>query len=313
MSPDLRFECPFIAHSRNQRESKRLEMSIPPVPSLILPAMPSPFLRALLLLALLGITAPIAFAQANDDAINPAAKSIVIAATLPAYDVVSIHRNKSGGNWSFETTDDGLIAKNCPLLVLIQNAYNLGSLDLISGISGPLESAGFDIQAKLAARDGSAASKFTDVQLQAMLIPLLADRFHLRVRLMPKTMTVYEIVVAKGGPKFKLTEPETHEGSANFSFSGNDNILTAKATSMAGLADILSGSTLHSIVVDRTGLKGEGGFTLKWSSDEAQEQGSPNAISIFTAIQDQLGLKLQPAKLPVDTLVIEHAEMPSEN
>ncbi|HWB31815.1 MAG TPA: TIGR03435 family protein [Acidobacteriaceae bacterium] len=263
------------------------------------------------LLIVAGVSAS---AQAKPvEAINPAAKSIALAATLPAYDVVSIHQNKLGGNWSFQVTDDGIIAKNCPLLVLVQYAYNLGNLDLISGISGPLESASFDVNAKLAPRDGATPARFNDAQLQAMLIPLLADRFHLHLRLEPKMMTVYELVVAKGGPKFKLTEPETHDGSANFSFSASDNVLTAKAMPIAGLAGILSGGTLHSIVVDHTGLKGDGNFSLKWSSDAAQEQGSPNTISIFTAIQDQLGLKLQPAKLPVDTLVIDHAEMPSEN
>jgi hypothetical protein len=67
---------------------------------------------------------------------------------------------------------------------------------------------------------------------------------------------------------------------------------------MPTLAGVLSDSGLHGLVVDRTGLKGAGDFSLKWSPDEALEQGGPNVISIFTAIQDQLGLKLKPAKLP---------------
>lgn len=267
-----------------------------------------------LLVALLTLLSPRAIAQTEGAAVNPAAKAIAMAAALPAYDVVSIHQNKTGsGNFSFDTTDDGIIAENVPLSVLVQSAYNLGSADLISGISGTLDSARFDIKAKIAGRDGSKSAKFTDEQLQAMVIPLLADRFHLRVRVVPKTMTVYEIVVAKGGPKFKLVEPETHSGSMNFGFSGNDNTLTAKKATMPELADLLSESPLQRIVVDRTGLKGEGDFALKWSSDVAEEQGSPNFISIFTAMQDQLGLKLQSVKLPVDTLVIDHAEMPTEN
>jgi uncharacterized protein (TIGR03435 family) len=265
-----------------------------------------------LLVALLAVLAPRAIAQSDDGAVNPAAKAIAMAAALPAYDVVSIHQNKSGtGNWSFYTTDDGFIAENCPLLQIVQSAYNLGSADLISGISGPLASTRFDIKAKIAGRDGSESEKFTDEQLQAMVIPLLADRFHLRVRVVPKIMTVYEIVVAKGGPKIKLAEPETHSGSMNFGFSGNDNTLSAKKATMPELADLLSESPLQRIVVDRTGLKGEGDFALKWSSDVAEEQGGPNFISIFTAMQDQLGLKLQSAKLPVDTLVIDHAEIPT--
>lgn len=265
------------------------------------------------LTVLLAITAPLAIAQQQTNAINPAAKSIALAAKLPTYDVVSIHQNKSAANWNAAVTDDGYTCEACPLSIVIQDAYNLGNLDLISGLSGPVDSARFDINAKLTTHSGATPTKFTDEQLQSMLIPLLADRFHLRVHLVPKEMTVYEIVVAKDGPKFKLSEQATHKGSASVSFSGNNNVLTAKSMPVARLADIISQSTLHSIVVDRTGLKGEADFTLQWTTDSAMQQGGGDAISIFTAIQDQLGLKLQPVKLPVDTLVVDHAEMPTEN
>ena len=123
-------------------------------------------------------------------------------------------------------------------------------------------------------------------------------------------MTVYEIVVGKNGPKFKLNEPEAHSLSASW---GKDNTLIFTKSSMATLAGVLSDSGLHRIVVNHTGLKGAGNFSLKWSSDFAEEEGGRDTISIFTAVQDQLGLKLRPIKLPVDTLVIDHVEMPSEN
>lgn len=271
-----------------------------------------PSSSAIFLLAVLATTlAPSALAQTAGNAINPAAKSIAMAATLPPYDVVSIHQNKSGAeNNEYTTTDDGISFENCTLLEIVQAAYNLGNPDLISGISGPLGSARFDIQAKLAEHD---TVKLTDEQLQAMVIPILANRFHLRVHVTPKPMTVYELTVAKGGPKFKLAQPDAHNGTLNSGFSGNDNTLTAKQSDMSDLADALSESQLQSIVVDRTDLKGEGNFSLKWTTDSAIQQGGADAISIFTAIQEQLGLKLQPAKLPVDTLVVDHAEMPTEN
>jgi uncharacterized protein (TIGR03435 family) len=66
-------------------------------------------------------------------------------------------------------------------------------------------------------------------------------------------------------------------------------------------------------VIDKTGLAGHAEITLKWSDDVAAEQGGSNVISIFTALEEQLGLKLEPSKGPVDTLVVDHAEMPSEN
>jgi len=81
---------------------------------------------------------------------------------------------------------------------------------------------------------------------------------------------------------------------------------------MTDLADALSDLAGRK-VIDKTGLAGHADITLKWSDEVAAEQGGPNVISIFTAAEEQLGLKLQPSKGPVDTLVIDHAEMPSEN
>jgi uncharacterized protein (TIGR03435 family) len=81
---------------------------------------------------------------------------------------------------------------------------------------------------------------------------------------------------------------------------------------MADLATALA-DEVHRKVIDKTGLTGSTDITLKWSDDVAAEQGGPDVISIFTAIEEQLGLKLQPSKGPVDTLVIDHVEMPSEN
>jgi uncharacterized protein (TIGR03435 family) len=264
----------------------------------------------LLLLASLAILSPLAAAQTNDD-INPAAKFIARAARLPAYDVVSVHENKRGtDDSSLDTTKDGIVIENAPFREIVEFAYNLASFDLISGISGPLESARFDIRAKVVGLDGDRPAKLTDDDLQAMTISLLADRFHLHVRVVPKMMTVYELVVATGGPKFKVDKPD--HSSLTMSW-GKDNTLNFKNSSMPTLAGVLSDSGLHGLVVDRTGLTGAGDFSLKWSSEEAQDQGGPNIISIFTAIQDQLGLKLKPVKLPVDTLVIDHAEMPSAN
>ena len=90
--------------------------------------------------------------------------------------------------------------------------------------------------------------------------------------------------------------------------SGKTSIEGSKA-SMASLADHLAGKAGRP-VIDKTGLTGEYDFRLEWASEQAADSTLP---SLFTAIQEQLGLKLQPSKGPVDTLVIDHAEMPSEN
>jgi bla regulator protein BlaR1 len=264
-------------------------------------------LLALALLSPAAISQPTAKKQ-----INPAAKAIADAAKLPHYDVISIHVNKSGTDDSeLDTLDNRFVAKNTSMRDIIQSAYNLDISDLISGLSGPAASAHFDIEAKILGQEGT-PPKLSDDQLSAMVIPLLAERFHLKTHLEPKMLTVYELVVAKSGIKIKLKPTETDNGSMGFGADGDDNLMTVTQTSMSDLADFLSERVLHRIVTDRTGLTGAGDFRLKWSSDEAEMQGGAT-VSIFSAVEDQLGLKLQPSKALVDTLVIDHVEMPSEN
>ena len=143
------------------------------------------------------------------------------------------------------------------------------------------------------------------------LIPLLTERFHFRAHLQPKTLPVYDLVVQRGGPKIKLSQEERKDSSWNMNGKDTDKILTAKSASMADLAQALA-DEVHREVIDKTGLQGAADITLKWTADEAADQGG-TVVSIFTAVEEQLGLKLQPSKGPVDTLVIDHAEAPSEN
>jgi uncharacterized protein (TIGR03435 family) len=262
------------------------------------------------LLASLAIACPLAIAQSAED-ISPLDKFIARAAKLPAYDVISIHQNTSETDDStLDITQDGVVIENATFPEILEFAYNIVSFELISDISGPVASARFDIKAKIANLDGGRSTQLSHHDLQAMIIPLLAERFHLRTHLVRKRLTVYEIVVGRNGPNFKLNEPEAHSLSASW---GKDNTLIFKKSSMATLAGVLSDSGLHRIVVNHTGLKGAGNFSLKWSSDFAEEEGDRDTVSIFAAVQDQLGLKLRPIKLSVDTLVIDHVEMPTAN
>jgi uncharacterized protein (TIGR03435 family) len=145
-----------------------------------------------------------------------------------------------------------------------------------------------------------------------MLIPLLADRFHFKAHLQPKILPVYDLVVLRGGPKFQLSQVERKDSSWNTNRSNDDITITFKGASMADLAAGLS-DAVHRTVIDKTQLTGTCDLTLKWTADDAADaQGGP-ILSIFTAMQEQLGLKLQSGKGPVQTLVIDHAEMPSEN
>ena len=110
-----------------------------------------------------------------------------------------------------DTGNDGLVATNVSLQFLIQSAYDVKP-DLIVGLSGPVASARFDMRAKVAPQDGS-SPKLTGDQVAVMLIPLLADRFHLKVHLESQIKPAYDLVIAKSGPKIKLAQDEIHEGS----------------------------------------------------------------------------------------------------
>jgi len=265
--------------------------------------MPRPLLLAPILLAALTIAAPAQLAHKG-----PAA-NIALSKTLPPFDVVSISVNNADDQqFNMSTGTDHIRATNVPLLMLIEFAYDVKA-DQIAGLSGPVDSARFDIEAKVVPQDGS-APKLTDPQLIAMLIPLLADRFHLKAHLEPRTKPVYDLVVAKGGPKIKLSQDEITGNSWNINGEDTMKVLTSQNARMSDLADALSDEAGRK-VIDKTGLTGHADITLKWSDDVAAEQGGPDVISIFTAVEEQLGLKLEPSKGPVDTLVIDHAEMPT--
>lgn len=240
---------------------------------------------------------------------GPAA-AIALSKTLAPYDVVTIRVNNDGDQVSYamHAGTDRFNATAITLRTLIEFAYDVKP-DLIVGLNGPVDSARFDIEAKVVPQDGT-APKLTDAQLLSMIIPLLADRFHLRAHLEPQIKPVYDLVITKGSPKFKLDPSKQTGGGWNINNDNGKTVLTIDRASMPDLAAILS-DEVHRDVIDKTGLTGAANITLKFSDDALIEQGGPDTISIFTAIEEQLGLKLQPSKGPVDTLVIDHAEMPT--
>jgi uncharacterized protein (TIGR03435 family) len=152
-----------------------------------------------------------------------------------------------------------------------------------------------------------------------MLQGLLADRFKLALHHETRELPIYALVIAENGPKVAETTAAA-SNSANTSpaiptgfpivkghgIGMGDGRLTARGASISFLADILSRQPgVSRTVVDETKLTGNYDFTLEWSADG-------NAESIRTAVQDQLGLQLEPKTAPLEVLVIDHAEEPSE-
>jgi uncharacterized protein (TIGR03435 family) len=236
-----------------------------------------------------------------------------IATKLPAYDVVSIKPNKSGsGSLDVESNATSYSARNISLKQLLQNAYDIKE-DLISGVPGPIASARFDIEAKIVEPNLDALKKLSEQQQRSMLLPFLAERFQLKAHTEIKTLPVYELVVIQNGPKFKQSPNDSERGGGtSVSRHGNLIELTVHDRPMASLASTLAGQ-VHRTVIDKTGLMGDYDLALKWSPDDSSGAETDVVPSIFTGLQEQLGLKLQPAKGPVETLVVDHVEMPSEN
>jgi uncharacterized protein (TIGR03435 family) len=202
--------------------------------------------------------------------------------------------------------------------ILIQQAYGVRDFQIVGGPSW-LGSERYDITAK---PQGAA----TPEQVKVMIQALLADRFKLQFHRETKELPTYALVVAKGGPKFheseKVKGPDKPKG-ARMNMRGRGQF-SLEGAPVAALANQL-GQVLGRSVIDKTELAGNYDFKLEWTPDEGQPgimkppggDGSAAAdlpgASIFTALQDQLGLKLESTKGPVETLVIERAEKASEN
>lgn len=149
-----------------------------------------------------------------------------------------------------------------------------------------------------------------------MLQALLADRFHLRLHREMRQVAAYLLTVGKNGPKFK--EAAGEGGPLLWGLSRKPNgdpavRLTGDKTSMTRLADSLASLTGRP-VLDRTGLKGSFDFTMEYASEPDAPGSTPfSGPSMFSAFQEQLGLKLDAAKAPVEVLVIDSVEKPSAN
>jgi len=198
-----------------------------------------------------------------------------------------------------------------PLRMLIIFAYDLKDFQ-VSGGPDWANSEAYDIVAKA---EGNAARP----QLRLMLQALLKDRFKLALRHETKDAPIYELVVAKGGSKI---QDDTASARQRIARTGAGKVIAQK-TSLAMFAEFL-GTIAGRLVVDKTGLPSTYTFKLDWTPDVG-ERGLPgparpdvvppdfNGPTLFTALQEQLGLRLQSAKGPVESLVIEEAEKPTEN
>lgn len=229
-----------------------------------------------------------------------------------AFDVASIKPANSGRpGMSIETEPGRFKAINATVSFFIQYAYGVKEFQLSGGPSW-MGSDKFDIDAKSEIKGQDPG----DREFPPMMRTLLVDRFQLKVHWETRSMPVFNLVVAKGGPKFEHASQSANPGTRR----NNSGQITISKGTLASLASSLS-NILGKIVIDKTGLIGDFDMTLKWTPDDYQQAPfrpngpppDPNNPSIFTALQEQLGLRLEDSRGPVEVVVVDSVQKPSAN
>jgi len=229
----------------------------------------------------------------------------LLRAAAPAFEVASVKPSQAGKE-TIQTSPGTLTMRNVTLISCLMWAYRVQRYQIVNTGAGLgwVGAERFDIVAKA---EGAAA----DDQLKLMLQSLLADRFHIAIRRENRSISIFELVGAKGGPKFHESE-----GEGKTEMRPLPAGMVARFATMDDLANLLA-ARVETPVVNQTGLKGRYDFTIDVSSF-AGDSTKPGAVqdmaaTLVTALQEQLGLRLESKKGPVEMLVVEGAARPSEN
>lgn len=248
------------------------------------------------------------------------------------------------GKIGFTETPDGLSAGRVTVKLLIQRAYGVEDYQ-VSGITDWVNSEHYDVEARLGSSAMDELQKLTPgdriLARQHMLQTLLADRFNLTIHRENKEVQVYTLVVGKNGPKLHQLKPDVADldkskesaasGTGWMTIGASEGQMGGQKAPLTTLARMLT-AYLHRPVLDKTGLTDKYDFTLRWTPDQIQPQRPPGSQdapgnstnspppadpgggpTLLTAIQEQLGLKLESAKGPVAFIVIDRVERPSGN
>jgi uncharacterized protein (TIGR03435 family) len=200
---------------------------------------------------------------------------------------------------------DRFSTSNITVLALMQWAYGMPEKQILDGPSW-LGSTRFDISATTDTDRIKGLTGEQDRDLKRRMVQaLFADRFQLKLHQETRSLPAYDLVLAKGGSKLQPSKSNGKTiGTGRTHFNGEGLTMTSIAEELSKIAG--------RVVVDKTNLANRYDFKLEWAADDAPA-GDNSAPSLFTAIQEQLGLKLEPAKEPVPVLVIDHIDLPTAN
>lgn len=247
-----------------------------------------------------------------------AAGQTVADSTTTKFDVASVKLHNGGGDGRSHiyssSTSGSFRTINVSLKGLLQFAFGLPETQILD-VTGPAASQTFDIDAKVDDATEEQMHKLSSdegrLRKQQMVQALLAERFKLVSHSETRELPVYALVVTKGGSKLQATK------SNGLKISSWYGRLEAEGVTTDGLARELA-KVVGRVVVDKTGIPGRFDVTLRWTPDQGPEKLNGEPIpdpppSIFTAVQEQLGLKLDSQKGSVQVLVVEHVETPTAN
>ena len=223
----------------------------------------------------------------------------------PRFEVASIKLSNAPANGTsgIRTGENRMDASNVTLKRCIIGAYAVGPQQVIGGPDW-IDTERFEI-------NGKADHAVNDATFMLMLRDLLADRFQLALHRETRSQSVYILEVTKNGPK--LGTPEDGEASTNTNGNNTGISIDARHVDMDSFARSLARETALP-VINKTGLPGAYSFKLHWILDSARRADPAiEGATLFTAIQEQLGLRLRSEKAPVEVLVIDRAERPSAN
>lgn len=265
----------------------------------------------------------------------------VAPSSAPTFEVATIKPAKESDRQMIMFSPDGVSIKGVPMQMILREAFRTED-DHVFGAPSWVKSTRYDIDAKVSVDDAPKLKDLKGEQRMAMLVPLLEERFNLKYHHETRELTTYSLVVAKGGVKMKESAPDDAGKAAPKEISADapkappkgrmlrmtgPGHIESEGTETKFLVHVLS-QQLGKTVVDKTGLSGRYDYTLQWTPDDAvtpkagegeggppREEGAVQAggPSLFTAVEEQLGLKLESSKGLVDVIVIDHLDLPSAN
>jgi uncharacterized protein (TIGR03435 family) len=271
------------------------------------------------------IASPVTNGQTGAAQGSSKAATAAVQDSAQVFDVAAIHLHnpephEHNSIWS-SPFDGHFKASNVNLIALIHWAFAMPDTRIL-GAPGWASTTWFNITAEADSNVDQQMHALTPeaggLKKRKMVEALLADRFGLVTHFETKELPIYTLVTEKGGPKFGVIQ-----SSGTTVNSGNGHIEVQGSNSVALLAEELA-KIVGREIVDKTGVEGRYNLRLKWTPDDGAgpRQGATeggitapdlSGPSIFTALKEQLGLKLMPQKGPVQVLVVDHVEMPSEN